>query len=219
LLVVAHRILVINPTSSEALAGALVDTLRSVRVPCGAVAECLAVEDGPHEVESDEDIRVAAPRITTCISRNPGFDAYVIAAYSQPGLAEARTIARSPVFGIQESAVTLCAGHARRFGVLTLGRQPVQRHIAYIRQLGLQDYHAGERSLEIDIDQALTGADTLDRIVENGRLLINEDGAENLIFGCAGLAAFRDGAQRELGVPVIDPVIAAVTIAAEMLDE
>ena len=68
--------------------------------------------------------------------------------------------------------------------------------------------------MDISVDQAANDPATLDKIVAAGRLLIDEDGAQCLILGCAGLAAWREAAEAALGVPVVDPVIAAVQAAA-----
>jgi allantoin racemase len=70
--------------------------------------------------------------------------------------------------------------------------------------------------MDISVDEAANDPATLDKIIENGRLLIEEDGAEAVILGCAGLAAWREDAQRSLGIPVIDPVMAAVSTAADI---
>ena len=59
----------------------------------------------------------------------------------------------------------------------------------------------------------LEGDETGDRLVEVGRALISEHGADVLILGCAGMARFRSQAARALGVPVIDPSQAAVVQA------
>ena len=114
--------------------------------------------------------------------------------------------------------MSLSATYGRRFGVLALGRESIQRHIAYVRQLGYQAFHAGERSLDVSVDEAANDPHILQKIIDTGKQLINEDGAETLILGYAGLAAHRKAAQLELGIPVIDPVQAAVQMAAESLD-
>ena len=179
---------------------------------------CRTLADGPFGIETDEDITAVAPLVVDEIRGNDAADAFVIACYSDPGLEESRTVALHPVFGIQESAVSLSSTYERRFGVLALGRESIQRHIAYVRQLGCQEFHAGERPLDISVDEAANDPEVLQKIIDIGRQLIDEDGAETLILGCAGLARHRKKAQMELGVPLIDPVEAAVTMAAESLD-
>jgi Asp/Glu/hydantoin racemase len=178
----------------------------------------MELADGPFGIESDEDIQAVVPMLVHEISsRQNDYDVFVIACYSDPGLAECRAISEKPVFGIQESAVTLSASLGSKFGVLALGRESIHRHIAYVRQLGLQDYHAGEKPLNITVDEAANDPNTLHKIIETGRELIEEDGAESLVLGCAGMARHRQPAQEALGVPVIDPVQAAATLAARAL--
>jgi allantoin racemase len=46
-----------------------------------------------------------------------------------------------------------------------------------------------------------------------GAQLKEEDGAEAVVMGCAGMARHRAPLEEALGVPVIDPTQAAVTMA------
>ena len=178
---------------------------------------CRTLAQGPFGIETDDDISAVVPLVVAEIEKGDDYDAFVIACYSDPGLVESRAISPKPVFGIHESAVSLSAGQGRRFGVLALSRESIQRHIAYVRQLGYQSFHAGERPLDISVDEAANDPRVLEKIIATGRELVEEDGAEMLILGCAGLADHSRAAQREIGVPVIDPVSAAVTMAAESL--
>ena len=211
-----RRILVINPNSNVSVTRGLEKSLVPLCKDLGVEVECHTIAEGPFGIESDEDIEQVVPLVVEHIGQHPGFEAYVIACYSDPGLAEARRVIAAPVLGIHESATALCAAQGRRFGVLALGRESIQRHIAYVRQLGFQAYHAGERPMDISVDEAANEPATLDKIIDSGRLLIEEDGAETIILGCAGLAAWRKDAERSLGIPVIDPVMAAVTTAADV---
>ena len=210
----SRRILVINPNSNESVTRGLAASLRPVCAELGVEADCQTIADAPFGIETDADIAGVGPMVVARIGQCPDFQAYVIACYSDPGLAEARRRFDRPVFGIQESAVSVCAAQGRRFGVLALGRESIRRHLDYVRELGFQDYHAGERPLDISVDQAANDPATLDKIIAGGRLLIDADGAETVVLGCAGLAAWRAEAERRLGVPVVDPVTAAVLAAA-----
>ncbi len=61
---------------------------------------------------------------------------------------------------------------------------------------------------------ALGQADlVLARLAEVGRQLREEDGADVLLLGCAGMARHRRALQDRLGIPVVDPVQAAVGLA------
>lgn len=211
------RILVINPNSNESVTRGIDKAVEDSRAEHSVDIICSTLADAPFGIETDEDFAEVVPLVVDEIRGNDAADAFVIACYSDPGLEESRAVSLHPVFGIQESAVSLSAAYERRFGVLALGRESIQRHIAYIRQLGYHEFHAGERPLNVSVDEAANDPRVLQKIIDTGRQLIDEDGAETLILGCAGLAVHRKAAQQELGVPVIDPVQAAVKMAAESL--
>lgn len=211
------RILVINPNSNDGVTRVIDRSLQSCRAQAVLDVSCMTLADAPFSIETDEDIDAVKPLIVKAILSHGDADAFVIACYADPGLEESRSQSNKAVFGIQESAVSLSVTYGRRFGVLALGRDAIHRHIAYVRQLGCQDFHAGERPLDISVDATVNDPDVLMKIIETGRQLIDEDGAETLILGCAGLSGHRKAAQHELGVPVIDPVEAAVTMAMESL--
>jgi Asp/Glu/hydantoin racemase len=79
--------------------------------------------------------------------------------------------------------------------------------------MGLMDRLAGERPLEMSVAETASGEETLERMVDVGRQLKEEDGAEALVMGCAGMARHRASLEEALGIPVIDPTQAAVTMA------
>jgi Asp/Glu/hydantoin racemase len=89
----------------------------------------------------------------------------------------------------------------------------IARHRRYLLQMGLMDRLAGERPLEMSVAETASGEETLERMVDVGRQLKEEDGAEALVMGCAGMARHRSPLEKALGIPVIDPTQAAVTMA------
>jgi Asp/Glu/hydantoin racemase len=46
-----------------------------------------------------------------------------------------------------------------------------------------------------------------------GRELVEQDGADVIVMGCAGMSRHRRQLEEALGVPVIDPTQAAVAMA------
>jgi len=97
--------------------------------------------------------------------------------------------------------------------VIAIKQKSIRRHIRYLRQMGLMERLAGERPLEMDVADIALGAGTLDRLIQVGRELRDEDGAETILMGCAGMARHRRALQEALGVPVVDPTQAAVAMA------
>ncbi len=100
-----------------------------------------------------------------------------------------------------------------RFGVIAIAEASIRRHTRYMRRMGVLDRLAGERALNMSVDESARGSATFARLIEIGTGLRDANGADVLILGCAGMARHRAGLEAELGLPVIDPTQAAVAMA------
>jgi Asp/Glu/hydantoin racemase len=58
-----------------------------------------------------------------------------------------------------------------------------------------------------------SGEGTFAKMIDVGRALRDEDGARAIVMGCAGMARHGRSLEQALGIPVIDPTQAAVTMA------
>jgi Asp/Glu/hydantoin racemase len=206
-----RRILVINPNSNESVTDGLRKSL--LRFADRAIIDCCTQSDGPFGIETDQHIASVIPQIIARIEASPDFDAYIIACYSDPGLAECRREFDKPVFGMQQSAVETAVSIGGQFGVLALSDRSIARHVSYIRQLGFTDRLAAELPLNISVDEAANDAGTFDKVMLAGNKLVSEFGASSIILGCAGMAAIKDAVESKMPVPVIEPAQAAVELA------
>ena len=117
------------------------------------------------------------------------------------------------MFGINEAGVLTALARGERFGVIAIGQRSIRRHVRYLRQMGLTERFAGERPLNMSVAEIASGDSTLARMIEVGRALKEKDGAGALVMGCAGMARHRAQVEDALGIPMIDPTLAAVTMA------
>jgi len=207
------RILVINPNSNEAVTEGLRQAVKPLTYAEGPEIICETLAEGPFGIETQEHVESVAIPLRRKIEANNEADAFVIACYSDPGLHVAREGTSRPVFGIAESGVLTALARAERFGVIAIKSRSIPRHIRYLRQMGLMDRLAGERALEMSVAESASGEGTLGRMIEVGRLLKERDGAGAIVMGCAGMARHRKPLEEALGIPVIDPTQAAVTMA------
>ena len=82
---------------------------------------------------------------------------------------------------------------------------------------GFQNYLASMRSIDIAANALQCDTEyTTKRIIEEGRKAMDEDHAEALILGCTCNFGLAEKVQDILGIPVIDPLIAAVKIAENL---
>ncbi len=208
-----RRILVVNPNSNEAVTRGLDEALRPLAFADGPEIVCRTLAEGPYGIESQADVDGVAMPLRRLVEAENGTDAFVIACYSDPGLHVCREGTARPVFGIAECGVLTALARADRFGVIAIRQKSIRRHLRYLRQMGLMDRLAGERPLEMSVAEAASGEGTLNRMIAVGRELTAIDGAEAVVMGCAGMARHRRALEEALGVPVIDPTQAAVTMA------
>ena len=206
-------ILVINPNSNQAVTDGMADALKVLKISGGPKIECLTLAEGPFGVESQADIEAVTLPLCKLVTERDDADAYVIACYSDPGLQVCREATPKPVFGIQECGVLTALAQGDRFGVIALADASIKRHLRYLRQMGVMDRLARERAANLSVHDSATGTETFAQLCEVGIELRDLDGAETIILGCAGMAAHRIPLAEFLGIPVIDPVQAATSMA------
>ena len=206
------KILVINPNSNEAVTQGLAECLAPLQIKDQVDIECMTLAEGPFGIESVLDNQSVALPLRQVVLEREDADACVIACYSDPGLALCRESTQKPVFGIQESGWFSALQRGSRVGVVALGPKSIARHLTYIRTLGVESRLAAERPLMLSVAQS-EEANAYPRIEEVARALVEQDGADTLLMGCAGLARHCEKLESALGVPVTEPTQAAVTQA------
>ncbi len=205
-------ILVINPNSNQAVTDGMDEALEPFRTS-GVRIECTTLADGPFGIESQADVETVVLPLRDLVSARNDADCFVIACYSDPGLQVCREATRRPVLGIQECGILTAMARGDRFGVIAIAQKSIQRHLRYVRQMGVGERLAAERAVNLTVAESATGEGTFNRLLQVGTELRDHDGADTIVLGCAGMAAHRAGLEEHLEVPVIDPVQAAVSTA------
>ena len=207
------RIRVVNPNSNEAVTRGIDEAVQPLRFDSGPDIVCSTLAEGPLGIETQEHVESVALPLRRLVEADNASDAFIIACYSDPGLHVCREGTTRPVFGIAECGVLTALARAERFGVIAIMQRSIARHIRYLRQMGLMDRLAGERPLNMSVAEIASGDGTLSRMIEVGRALKDQDGANAIVMGCAGMARHRKPLEDALGISVIDPTQAAVTMA------
>ena len=207
------RIVVVNPNSTEAVTCGIDDAVAPLRRDPGVRIDCLTLAEGPPGIETQcHADSVVGPLCALLRREEAETDAFVIACFGDPGLHSAREATRRPVFGIAECGYLLALTLGERFGVIAILPASVTRQKRYVRQLGLSERYAASLPVGLGVT-ALEGDAVVDRLVETGRRLVEDRGADVLILGCAGMARYRSDVERALGVPVVEPCQAAAAQA------
>ncbi len=205
------KILLVNPNSNQAVTDGMAGAVAPFELPGGPEIECITLTTGPFGVESQADVEaVTLPLRHICATRRD-VDAFVIACFSDPGLAVCREATKTAVLGIRECAVFTALTLGDRFGVVALGPASIKRQSRAFREMGVSSRWAGSAPLYMSV--AAAEEESAYPAVQAAAEKLLEQGAETIILGCAGMVKHRAPLERDMGVAVIDPVQAATAQA------
>ncbi|WP_249977832.1 aspartate/glutamate racemase family protein [Vreelandella olivaria] len=210
----SRSIVVINPNSSTSVTASIDAALAPLRLTNGLNIECHTLTDAPSGIQSEADIMQVMPLLSAFINAHKEQTAgFVIACFSDPGLAMAREATRLPVYGIGESAMLTALTQGQSVGVVAIQPTSISRHLRAWGAMGILSRLAGERALGLNVGELINEKKTWMRLLETGQKLRDEDGANVVVLGCAGLAHHRLQLEQELGLPVVEPCTAAAGMA------
>jgi allantoin racemase len=208
------RILVINPNSTEAVTRGIDEACEPLRMAGGPAIDCVTLKEGPPGIETQQHVDgVVQPLLNLVRQKEAQYAAFVIACYSDPGLHSVREVTKKPVLGISECGILTALTLGHRFGVIAILQKSIPRHLRYMGALGVTDRLAAELPVGIPVVELSDEKKTFGRMVEVGKTLRDQHGADVAVMGCAGMARYRKPLQDEIGVPVVEPTQAAVGMA------
>ena len=214
------KIFVINPNTSQSMTDHIRDVLIPIKRPdTELVVTC--PDKGPETIESAYDEAYAIPPTLELVKRanKEGYDAVIIACFSDPGLHAAREISRIPVVGIEESSFHVAAMLGARFSIITPRKARIPAKEAEVRMCGMSHFLSSVRSLNLSVAETDSDPErTKKKILEEAGKAVEEDGAEVIILGCAGMTGYSEEIEKKLNVKVIDPTSVALKITEAIAD-
>lgn len=207
-----NSLVIINPNSSTAVTNgidAAVDPLRRFGIPI----RCLTLAEGPKGIESQRQADLTIAPMLALAATQSDAAGFVIACFGDPGLHALRDQTDLPVVGIQEAAVMTALSLGQRFGVIAILVASIPRHLRAFGAMGVLDRLAGDRALGLGVAALADPDKSLEGMIRTGLELRDQDGADVLIMGCAGMAHYRRQIEDATGLPVVEPCQAAAAMA------
>jgi allantoin racemase len=213
------QIFVYNPNSSQAMTALIAQTARTAASPGWDIRTQGAEPPVPPSIEGHHDEALAVPPMLDALrhAEANGAQAHVIACFDDPGIGAAREVVAGPVIGIAQAAMQVAMLVSSRFSIVTT----LPRAIPIIEDLA-QRYgasHAMRRVRSVDLPVLALEADPAHAHKLLRQEIIaarDQDGAEAVILGCAGMSEMCAQLSAETGVPVIDGIHAAVRLAGAL---
>lgn len=214
------KIFVINPNTSQTMTDHIREALEAVkRSDTELTVTC--PDKGPETIESAYDEAFAIPPTLGLVQKanDEGYDAVILACFSDPGLEAAREISVIPVIGIEESTLHMAAMLGAKFSIMTPRKQRIPSKYEHVHIRGLSHFLASVRSLDLTVAETDSDpAKTKQRLMDVAKIAVEKDGAEVIVMGCAGMAGYAREIEETLSVKVLDPAAVALKTAEAMAD-
>lgn len=175
---------------------------------------CKSTLKAPFFIETFEDEIKTAPGMIDLIRKNENnVDAFVIACHDDPILDVLKEITSKVVIGIGEASMKIASMLGHKFSVISTSKHGIPIKEDQIRKYSLYNNIASIRAPSDDFIELSEE----EKYLETAKLAIEEDQAEVIVLGCAGMAGLDKNLQEKLGVPVLDGIVCALIIASGLV--
>src|SRR5438067_4009919 len=208
------RILVVNVNTSESMTESIAEAARRY-ASSGTATVALQPFFVAEAVDCNFESYLSAVAVMDrVVTYDQPFDAVVMAGFGEHGRDGLQELIEQAVFESCAASAHVAMMIGRAFSVITTLQRSVPAVEDRLRLAGLADRCASVRATglgTLDVDRDPKGA--MKAIVAEARKAVEEDHAEVICLGCAGMAGLEEAITSELGVPVVDGVAAAVRLA------
>jgi allantoin racemase len=207
------RVLVINPNTTQAMTDEIGTVARAAAAP-GTEIECVSPAAGPRSIDGFADEVLASYHTLDLVAQTNGrYDAYVIACYGDPALAACREITDVPVVGIAEASFHMASLVAHKFSIVTVLPRVKPLLEELVMRNGMEHRCASIRCTPLTVLEIEEDIERTKRMmVDEARAAIEDDDAEAILLGCAGLGPIDKTMREALGVPVLDGTACAIKL-------
>lgn len=173
------------------------------------------------ELNSALDVVLAAPEIVQLAAdgQNAGFDAIVLYCFSDPVIDACREALRIPVIGGAQVSCLAALNVCRSFGVILADEARLPEKKLFLRTLGVSPERIGQIAA-VNLNGISPWADretTFKKLLACGQKMMRETHTEAIVLGCLSFLGLAEPLSSVLGIPVIDPAVAAVTTAESIV--
>lgn len=207
-------ILLINPNTSQATTRMMVDIAAAVLPEGWSVHGCTAAA-GPAMIVSEGELLAAETHVLDswrgAASTGQAWAGIVVSAFGDPGMAALRAACDVPVAGICEASLIEAAQGGRRFGIATVTPQLTDLIRQRVDTLGLGAQYTGIRLTPGDPRALAADPALLEHLLADAvQACIEQDGAQAVVIGGGPLARAAARLQARFGVPIVEPIPAAL---------
>lgn len=204
------EILWVNPVGTADFDLGTLELIEAVRSP-EHVPRVRHLDEGPPHLEYHlYEHQALSPMLELMREAEAGgCGAGIIGCFYDGGLRELREALRMPVVGMAEASMLLAVTLGHRFSIIVGRRKWIPKMTDNVVLCGFERRLASFRSVEMTIPDVVAEPELFfDRVIEESRHAIDDDGAEVVVLSEISSPSFWARAKSELSVPLVDPGVA-----------
>lgn len=207
------KILIINPNSNPMMTEAIQRTAAAF-ADGDFIVDTVSTPGAPEFIDYYMDAMKAAPGMLKLFKeKEDQYDGFVVACHSDPNLDLLKEITSKPVVGIGEASMKLATMLGHSFSVISTAEHSIPNKQAMIQNYHLEKNIASVRAPKNERD--FLSDDEM--FLNTAKSALEEDLAEVIVLGCAGLSGMDKNLSRELGIPVLDSIVSALMIVTGLV--
>ncbi len=212
------RLLLINPNVSESVSDLIRAEAQRSASP-GTEVEVLTAPFGVAYIETRFEALIGAyAAAQLAAEHHERFDAVIVAAFGDPGLAGLREALPCPVTGLTEAALASACLLGNRFSIVAISQRIRAWYRETVEAYGLASRLASIRGLDEPLAEiGNVQGEQGERLVALAERCVADDGADAIVLAGAPLAGLARSLRGRLPVPAVDGVSSAVRHAESLI--
>ncbi|MGW3469404.1 aspartate/glutamate racemase family protein [Saccharopolyspora sp. NPDC000995] len=212
------RILVVNVNTTASITESIGEQAAGAASPSTEIVPLTPIF-GAESVEGNYESYLAAIAVMETVKGYPEpFDAIIQAGYGEHGREGLQELFDVPVVDITEAGASTAQFLGRTYSVVTSLDRTVPLIEERLHIAGLSARCASVRASGMSVlDLERNPQAAVDAIAEEAARAVRDDRAEVICLGCGGMSGLTERVAERTGVPVVDGVTAAVTIAESLV--
>ncbi len=212
----SNRIAVINPVTPEEFVEIDQGYLDKVFPDLDITVK--SIDEGPKSIESEFLEAYGLKEIVELVKKNKDeFEGFLINCFADPGVDAAREVTEKPVFGCGEPSMHLSSILGHRIGGITVRSDS---HVIEdnIIKYGLKNKLTQLESIDMSVLDLDQNPEKVVEKVKEKEKKIKENGGEVLLLGCTGMATMSSDIQKEIDLPLVEPLQASMQMLNSVLE-
>lgn len=212
------RILIINPVGTDRWNESDKRIYRSF-ASLDTEVDVVSLDKGPESIETREaEAKVIPHVINKALELHERYDGIIVNCCLDPGVGLIRSLIKTPTIGPCQASLAIASTVGKKIGIVTVSKTAPPLFDELVAEYGMENKVVGIRGIKLSVPEINNDRIYTTELLKKEVAEVVGDGANAVVLGCTGLAGFAKELQGLAGVPIIDPVGAAIKVLEDIIE-